>query len=80
MGWARRVLGNLAGWLAGRTFVATDEVTVADILMAHVLSAGIKDQTLIAPYPGLKAYRDRCLARPAWNRAFRAYCERVEAA
>jgi len=80
VGWVHRVLGNLEGWLAGREFVATDEFTVADILMAHVLSAGIKDETLIAPYPGLQAYRDRCLARPAWKQAFEAYCERVEAA
>ncbi|VTU28223.1 Disulfide-bond oxidoreductase YfcG [Variovorax sp. PBS-H4] len=80
VGWGHRALGNLEGWLAGREFVATDEFTVADILMAHVLSAGIKDSTLIAPYPSLKAYRDRCLARPAWTRAFQAYCQRVEAA
>jgi len=80
VGWGHRALGNLERWLAGREFVATDEFTVADILMAHVLSAGIKDPALIAPYPGLKAYRDRCLARPAWQRAFRAYCRRVEAA
>jgi len=79
VGWAHRVLGNLQGWLEGREFVATDEFTVADVLMAHVLSAGIKDETLIAPYPGLKAYRDRCLARPAWQRAFEAYCARVKA-
>jgi glutathione S-transferase len=78
--WGHRMLGNLEGWLAGREFVATDEFTVADILMAHVLSAGIKDQTLIAPYPRLKAYRDCCLARPAWKRAFEAYGKRVEAA
>ncbi|MBW8778367.1 MAG: glutathione S-transferase family protein [Burkholderiales bacterium] len=80
VGWAHRVLTNLEDWLAGREFVATDEFSVADILMAHVLSAGIKDQALIAPYPGLEAYRDRCLARPAWKQAFRAYCQRVEAA
>lgn len=80
VGWVHRVFGNLEGWLAGREFAATDSFTVADILMAHVLSAGIKDYSLIAPYPGLLAYRDRCLARPAWKRAFEAYCERVEPA
>jgi glutathione S-transferase len=80
VGWVHRALGNLEGWLACREFVATDDFTVADILMAHVLSAGVKDALLIAPFPGLMAYRDRCLARPAWKRAFQAYCERVEAA
>lgn len=79
VGWSHRVLANLERWLAGRSFVATDEFTVADILMAHVLSSGIKDESLIAPYPGLKAYRERCLARPAWQRSFEAYCTRVQA-
>ncbi|MGM9483124.1 glutathione S-transferase family protein [Roseateles sp. NT4] len=80
VGWVHRVFGNLEGWLAGRQFVATAEFSIADILMAHVLSAGVKDESLIEAYPGLVAYRDRCLARPAWQRAFKAYCERVEAA
>ena len=79
VGWVNRVLKNLERWLAHREFVATDDFTVADILMAHVLSAGVKDDTLIAPYPGLAAYRDRCLARPAWKRTIEAYCARVEA-
>ena len=78
-GWVKRVLTNLDRWMTGREFVATQEFTVADILMAHVLSAGIKDQGLFTPYPALAAYRDRCLARPAWKRTIEAYCERVEA-
>jgi len=78
-GWVHRVLGNLERWLAHREFVATDDFTVADILMAHVLSAGVKDDALIAPFLGLAAYRDRCLARPAWKRTIEAYCARVEA-
>jgi glutathione S-transferase len=79
VGWVHRMLGNLERWLADREFVATGEFTVADILMAHVLSAGIKDQALIAPYQRVAAYRDRCLARPAWKRTLEAYHERVEA-
>ena len=78
VGWSHRVLHNLERWLADREFVATKDFTVADILMSHVLSV-TKDQTLIAPYPGVAAYRDRSLARPAWKRTFEAYCERVEA-
>ena len=80
VGWANRVLGNLERWLTNREFVATESFTVADILMTHVLSSGIKDEGLITPYPVVKAYRDRCLARPAWQRTFGAYCERVQAA
>jgi glutathione S-transferase len=79
VGWCNRVLKNLELWLADREFVATDEFTVADILMAHVLHSGIKDVTLIAPYPGVMAYRDRCLARPAWKKTIEAYFARVEA-
>jgi len=79
VGWVNRVLGNLERWFAGRSFVATDDFTVADILMAHVLRSGIHDQALLAPYPGVVAYRDRCLARPAWQRVVEAYEGRVEA-
>jgi glutathione S-transferase len=79
VGWVHRMLGNLERWLDGRSYIATQEFTVADILMAHVLAAGIKDEGLIAPYPGVVAYRDRCLARPAWKRTIEAYCARVEA-
>jgi glutathione S-transferase len=78
VGWVNRMLGNLERWLAGRDFVATTEFTIADILMAHVLTSGVKDEGLLAPYPGVVSYRDRCLARPAWKRAFEAYCARVQ--
>ena len=40
--WANRVLTNLERWFADRDFVATTDFSVADILMAHVLSAGVK--------------------------------------
>jgi glutathione S-transferase len=78
-GWIHRHFTNLARWLAGREFIATNEFSIADILMAHVLSAGIKDEQLIAPYPVLMSYRERCLARLAWKRTIEAYCARVEA-
>jgi len=77
-GWSNRVLTNLERWFADRQFVATDEFTVADILMAHVI-ANIQNDALVAPYSKVLAYRDRCLGRPAWKRAFERYCARVEA-
>jgi glutathione S-transferase len=80
VGWVNRVFSNLEHHLAARDFIATGEFTVADILMAHVLSAGIADKTLIASFPGLIAYRDRCLARPAWERVIENYNARVKAA
>lgn len=79
VGWVSRGLTNLERWLADRDFIATNDFTVADILMAHVLHSGIKDERLIVPYPGVAAYRDRCLARPAWKRTIYGYSARVEA-
>jgi glutathione S-transferase len=79
LSWVNRVLTNLERWLADRHFVATKDFTVADVLMTHVLSAGIKDEGLIAPYPAVASYRDRCLARPAWKRVLDSYFARVAA-
>jgi glutathione S-transferase len=79
VGWSHRVLANLERWIAGREFVAVDAFSVADILMAHVVSI-VKDESLIAPYPNVVAYRQRCFDRPAWRRTIEAYCARVEAA
>jgi glutathione S-transferase len=77
--WAEMRLKQLDGWLADRQFVATDDFTVADILMTHVLDAGT-DQDLLKAYPNLVAYRARCTGRPAWRKTLDAYCQRVEAA
>ncbi|HEU0033481.1 MAG TPA: glutathione S-transferase family protein [Kofleriaceae bacterium] len=78
-GWGDMRLGQLDGWLATRPYVATDEFTVADIAMTHVLDAGTRGE-MLAPYPNLLAYRARCTDRPAWKQTFAAYCERVEPA
>lgn len=77
--WADMRLRQLDGWLATRTFVATDEFTVADILMTHVLIAGSTDPTLLSPYEHVRAYLGRCTERPAWKRTLDAYWSRVEA-
>ena len=78
-GWAEMRLQQLDGWLANREFIATDEFTVADILMTHVLGGGT-DQNLLKPCANVLAYRARCTERPAWKRTLEAYCARVEAA
>lgn len=77
-GWSNMRLKQLDGWLASRTFVATDEFTVADILMAHVLSAGSTDPALLEPHQHVRSYLTRCLNRPAWKRTLDAYSARVE--
>jgi glutathione S-transferase len=78
-GWAEMRLKQLEGWLANRKFIATDDFTVADILMTHVLG-GATDQELLKPCPNILAYRARCMDRPAWKKTLEAYLERVEGA
>ena len=76
--WSDMRVKQLEGWLANRTFVATDAFTVADILMTHVLSAGSTDPELLEPYPHVRTYLARCMDRPAWKRTLDAYFARVE--
>ncbi len=77
-GWAAMRLEQLDGWLAGRQFIATDDFTVADILMTHVLAGA--HQELLAPHANILAYRARCTERPAWKKTLDAYYQRVQAA
>jgi glutathione S-transferase len=74
---AHRHLSGLERWLEGRSFIATDSFTVADILMSLVLSE-IQDAALFAPYPRVRDYRERCKPRPAWKTTIDAYCDRVK--
>lgn len=78
-GWADMRLKQLDGWLADREYIATDDFTVADILMTHVLDAETQDE-MLKPYPNLVSYRARCTDRPAWKKTLDAYYARVEAA
>jgi len=75
--WADMRLKQLDGWLADRQFIATDDFTVADILMTHVLGAGT-GQELLKPHANIRAYRARCTERPAWKKTLEAYLARVE--
>ena len=78
-GWSDMRLRQLDGWLTDRSYVATDDFTVADILMTHVLDAGTPKE-MLQPYANLLAYLARCTGRPAWKKTVDAYCERVQAA
>jgi glutathione S-transferase len=73
---ARRWLGGVERRLEDRAWIACDDFTVADILMACVLR-GIRNSDLMDPFPSLKAYYHRCLARPAWQRTLALYAERL---
>jgi len=73
---AGRWLNHLERRLAGREWIACAEFTVADIMMACVLR-GIRKTDLMDPFPKVKAYCARCLARPAWHRTLALYAERL---
>jgi glutathione S-transferase len=55
-----------------RAWIACEVFTVADILLASVLRQ-VRKTDLIKPYPRLKDYYARALARPAWQRT-RSLC------
>jgi len=73
---AGRWLGDVERRLEGREWIACADFTVADIMMASVLR-GIRKTDLMDPLPKLKAYYERCLARPAWQRTLALYAERI---
>lgn len=73
---AGRWLDDLERRLEGRTWVACDDFTAADIMMACVLRS-IRKTDLMAPYPQIKAYYQRAFARPAWQRTLGLYAERL---
>jgi glutathione S-transferase len=77
--WAEMRLQELDRWMTNRAFIATDDFTVADILMTHVLDAGTQ-QEMLKKYPNLLAYRARCTERAAWKKTLDAYHARVKAA
>lgn len=63
-------LGRLNDAIGEKDYL-TGEFTVADIAMATVLREAV-EAGLIAEQPRLQAYLDRCLARPAFQRAMDA--------
>lgn len=73
---AQRWLGDVERRLEGREWMACDYFSAADIMMAGVLRT-IRKTDLTAPFPRLKAYYERCCARPAWQRTLRLTAERI---
>lgn len=73
---ARRWLDGVERRLEDREWVACADFTVADIMMACVLR-GIRKTDMMESLPRTKAYYERCLARPAWQRTLALYAERL---
>jgi glutathione S-transferase len=67
----RTRLQDVAAALGSRDFLA-GPFSCADIVMISVLR-GLRHTALISDIPALRAYRDRCEARPAFQRALAAH-------
>ncbi|OJH39123.1 glutathione binding-like protein [Cystobacter ferrugineus] len=63
----RRRLTDLARWMEGPNHLE-DRFTAADLLMTTVLNI-LRHTPLVAEQPVLEAYRVRCAARPAYQKA-----------
>jgi glutathione S-transferase len=73
---ATRWLSDLDRHLQGKEWIASADFSVADITMANVLRT-IRKTDLMAPFPALKTYYERCHARPAWQRTLELAAERL---
>lgn len=63
-------LGELAAWLGDRDYLE-DRFTAGDLMMTTVLRI-LRHTDLVEAVPTLKAYQQRCEARPAFQRALAA--------
>lgn len=73
---AGRWLTDVERRLEDREWIACAEFTAADIMMACVLR-GIRKTDLLQPFPKIKAYYERCMARPALQRTLGLYAKRL---
>jgi glutathione S-transferase len=76
--WTRRVLDGVNRRLEGRDWIAADDFTIADLLLASVLRQ-LRHTDLMDGYPDVKAFYARAMARPAWKRTLDLYAERLGA-
>jgi glutathione S-transferase len=65
----QKPLGILNGSLAGRSHLAGDSFTVADLNVASILAWGKMVRLDLSAWPDLKRWLDACLSRPANARA-----------
>lgn len=73
---AQRWLEGVERRLDGRDWIARDDFSAADIMMAGVLRT-IRKTDLMQAFPRLRAYYDRCFSRPAWERTLNLTAERL---
>jgi glutathione S-transferase len=70
-------LAALEGWLGGRAYLE-DRFTAGDLLMATVLRT-LRHTDIVSGRPALKAYLERCEARPAFLKAMADHLKPFEA-
>ena len=63
----RRPLGRLQTHLSGHGWLLADRFTVADIMVAECLRYAQGHPTLLAEFPAVKAWLERCQSRPAFK-------------
>lgn len=73
---AQRWLGHLERRLEDREWIACADFTAADIMMTGVLRV-VRKTDMMEPFPKIKAYYERCTARPAWQRTLALSAERL---
>jgi glutathione S-transferase len=66
----RARFGGLSTWLSDKEYLE-DDFTAADIVMTTVLR-DLPDEFPLSEFPNLLAYRERCISRPAFERALQA--------
>lgn len=64
-------LGQLSDWLGDKLYLEGDRFTAGDLIMTTVLR-DVVNSGILAEFPTLDAYRQRCMARPAFARAMEA--------
>ena len=70
-------LAALEDWLGGRDYLE-DRFTAGDLMMTTVLRI-LRDTDIVSTRPALKAYQERCEARPAFKKAMADHLKPFEA-
>lgn len=76
--WVEMRLATMDERLAAQPYVVGDTFTVADVLVATMLRM-LTGLGMVEKRPSLRAYRDRCEARPAWQKVLDEHEDRLGA-
>ncbi|MET0169794.1 MAG: glutathione S-transferase family protein [Aliihoeflea sp.] len=74
---ARQRLEQLQTALGERTWLVGNNFTIADLMMSSILKIA-RRLDLLAGFPTLLAYQDRCLDRPAYRKAVADQCATID--